>query len=342
MHQLLVLFFAILIAVSFISSNAEIQNVSTNKSQYYFGDSLVISGSVSYDSSIPSIILQIITPSGNGLAHIDSIIPKTSGSFSKSINVGGPTWSEDGQYTLKLSYGENFEKTIQYTNLKESESETKPSDNSPPNQSPTIPTNDSLIDDELETEIFYKINPKMKLLGFPSFDKSPQYYIDRYNSESDYKIWFDSQFPNFSIDDVVGYETTHIENFPSFDKSPQYYINRYNSESQYRSWFDSQFEGRTIYDVLGFHTYIPVWIKSYAQNWATGQISDDEFMIGLDFMLDNNIITIPGLDYGKTSVDEIPSWFRNTAHWWSKELISQQEFINSIKYLIQENIILVE
>ncbi|MHA7647035.1 hypothetical protein [Nitrosopumilus sp. S4] len=341
MHQLLVLLFAILIVVSFTPSFAEIQNVSTNKSLYHFGDSLVISGNVSYDSSIPSIILQIITPSGNGLAHIDSIIPKSSGSFSKSINVGGPTWSEDGQYTLKLTYGGNFEKTIQYVNSTEPKPEPKPVKNPP--STPTIPDDDFLIDeDELENELFYKINPKMKLLGFPALDKSPQYYIDRYNSESDYRIWFDSQFSDFTINDVVGYETTHIENFPALDKSPQYYIDRYNTESQYRSWFNSQFPDRTIYDVLGFHTYIPEWIKSYALNWATGQISDAEFMIGLDFMLDNSIITIPGLDYEKTSVDEIPSWFRNTAHWWASELISQQEFINSIKYLIQENIILVE
>ncbi|NNL58176.1 MAG: hypothetical protein HKP31_01710, partial [Nitrosopumilus sp.] len=170
----------------------------------------------------------------------------------------------------------------------------------------------------------------------------PRYYIDRYNTKPQYKSWFDSQFPNFSINEVVGYKTTHVENFPSFDKSPQYYIDRYNTEPQYKSWFDSQFQGRTIYDVLGFSTYIPSWIKSYAQNWASGQISDVEFMIGLDFMLDSNIISIPGLDYEKTSVDEIPSWFRNTAHWWSSDSISQQEFINSIKYLIQENIILIE
>lgn len=300
MNRFILCLFAIILSIPFISSNAEIQNISTNKSLYHFGDSLIISGNVSYDSSIPSIILQIITPSGNGLAHIDSITPKNSGSFSKTINVGGPTWSENGQYTIKLTYGGNSEKIIQYENSSsESQSKSTTSDDTssiPTFPSVTIPNEQSSIDqDELENKNSYVINPKMKLFGFPSFNKSPQYYIDRYNTEP-----------------------------------------------QYRSWFDSQFQGRTIYDILGFSTYIPSWIKSYAQNWVTGQISDVEFMIGLDFMLDNNIIIIPGLDYEKTSVDEIPSWFRNIAHWWSSELISQQEFINSIKYLIQEEIILIE
>ncbi|NND86854.1 MAG: hypothetical protein HKM23_05985, partial [Nitrosopumilus sp.] len=233
MNKLFLCLSAIIISVSFASSNAEIQNVSTNKSLYHFGDSLIISGSVSYDSSIPSIILQIITPSGNGLAHIDSITPKSSGGFSKTINVGGPTWSEDGKYTIKLTYGESFEKIIQYENsFSEPESESTPDKTkSPPTAAPvTIPTKQPSTDqDQFEEEIFRGVNPKMKLFGFPSFDKSPQYYIDRYNTKPQYKSWFDSQFPNFSINEVVGYKTTHVENFPSFDKSPQYYIDRYNT-----------------------------------------------------------------------------------------------------------------
>ena len=93
---------------------------------------------------------------------------------------------------------------------------------------------------------------------------------------------------------------------------------------------------------MGFSTFIPDWIKTYAKNWAVGDVSDDEFMTGLDFMLQNKIIVIPNFSYGDSSIDHIPSWFRNTSHWWSNDLISQQEFINSIKYLIQEDIILIE
>jgi hypothetical protein len=134
-----------------------------------------------------------------------------------------------------------------------------------------------------------------------------------------------------------------IPGYPSFDKPPQYYIDRYYNEPTYRDWFDSQFPKKTIYDVLGFSTYVPEWIKTYAENWASGEISDHEFIIGLEFMLDNRIIVIPNFDYSlQQSIDDIPSWFRNTAHWWATDLISQQEFINSIKYLIQEDIILIE
>jgi hypothetical protein len=151
-----------------------------------------------------------------------------------------------------------------------------------------------------------------------------------------------SSEPERSESDYVENPKLRFLGYPSLDKFPQYYIDRYNNEPQYRSWFDSQFPGQTIYDVLGFSTYIPDWIKTYAQNWATGEITDHEFMTGLGFMLQNKIIVIPGLDYKQNSVDDVPSWFRNTASWWSTNLISQQEFINSIKYLIQEDIISIE
>ncbi len=341
MNSLFVLFTLLLtLPFFFDDSFAVVNDFTTNKILYNTDDSLIITGNVDYDSDLFSIIIQIITPSGSGLAHVDSVIPNTDGTFTKTINVGGPTWSEDGDYKIKISYGGNLEKFIEYKKSLEYVPPPPPVTPSNPVVPPTSPIpNPSL---EIELPESYSENPKMRILGFPSFDKSPQYYIDRYNTETEYRTWFDSQFPLYVLNDVVGYSPTHIENFPSFDKSPQYYIDRYNTETEYRTWFDSQFPGKTIYSVLGFSTYIPEWIKTYAQSWATGDISDDEFMNGLDFMLKNNIIVIANYEPDSSQVDEIPSWFRNIAHWWSTDLISQQEFINSIKYLIQEDVILIE
>ncbi|RJQ24382.1 fibronectin type III domain-containing protein [Candidatus Parcubacteria bacterium] len=59
--------------------------------------------------------------------------------------------------------------------------------------------------------------------GFPDPEKDPQYYINRYNTESTYKEWFDRNFPDQTIYEVVGVpepepqETkcgpgTHLEN----------------------------------------------------------------------------------------------------------------------------------
>ena len=297
--------------------SGEVQNFSIDKSIYHDGDTLKISGTVNYDATIPSVILQIITPGETGLAGIANVLPNSDGSFSALFHVGGPTWSESGTYTLKISYGGNLEKTFSYQKFSMN------SDNA----------NDN-------SNAFFIENPKMRIPGFPSLDYSPQYYIDRYNNEPNYKSWFDSQFPDYLIQDVVGYKPTHVQNFPSLDYSPQYYIDRYNNEPNYKSWFDSQFPDKSIYDILGFSTYIPDWIKTYAKLWALGDMSDSEFISGLDFMLEHHIIVIPNLQYSEENfVSSIPNWIQNNADWWANDLISQQEFVNSLEYLIEEQII---
>jgi hypothetical protein len=320
----LILFLILFISGNFISVFGSVQNFSTDKLTYHDGDTLKISGTVNYDPTIPSVILQIITPGGTGLAGIGTALPKSDGSFSSTFHVGGPTWPDDGTYTIKVSYGGNTEKTFSYQ------------------KSYVNSENDVPIDADNSNELFTE-NPKMRISGFPSLDISPQYYIDRYNNEPSYKSWFDSQFPDYVIQDVVGYKPTHIQNFPSLDRSPQYYIDRYNNEPSYKSWFDSQFPEQSLYDILGFSTYIPDWIKTYAELWATGDMSDSEFITGLDFMLEHHIIVIPNLPYSEqNSVSNVPNWIRNNADWWANDLISQQEFVNSLKYLIEEQIIEIE
>jgi len=87
-----ILILSLLISLSFSSVYGTVNSASTDKLLYQNGDSIIISGNVDYDSEIPSIIIQIITPSGTGLAHIAAVVPQTSGSFtSLPIHAGGPT-----------------------------------------------------------------------------------------------------------------------------------------------------------------------------------------------------------------------------------------------------------
>jgi len=40
-------------------------------------------------------------------------------------------------------------------------------------------------------------------------------------------------------------------------------------------------------------TKIPNWIKNVAGWWATGEVSEKEFLSGLEYLINNNIIFIP-------------------------------------------------
>jgi hypothetical protein len=337
--QFFPLLFSILVLL-FIPVYAEVLTISSDKSEYFDGDTITISGQVNFDPEIPFIIIQILTPTET-FADFGQVIPNTSGSFSTTFHAGGPTWPGNGIYTVKVSYGETSETTFDFSEMSQtSEESTSNEQSSTQNNQPEIISNEQPSSTPQQSTQ----KPKTHILGFPSLDKSPQYYIDRYNNEQDYESWFDSQFPGEFIEDVVGYDSTHIPGFPSIEYSPKYYIARYNTESDYESWFDSQFPGKTIYQVLGFPNpaSVPSWIKNNAEWWSTGKITDSDFLDGIEYMVENHIIVIQFMPKSPvTSGEDVPDWIRNNASWWAQDKISEEEFVNGIKFLIQSGIIVV-
>ena len=335
---------------------ASVDEINTNQSVYYEGDLVIISGFVSYDPELPSITIQILNPVKSDFAGIAFALVQSDGSFiSDTIRTGGVKWSSDGTYTIKVTYDETNEKTLEYKKSTTPSEPTTPSTPTTPSEpttpstpttpsEPTTPSTPIPESSMAEPTASPFATLKLKIPNFPSFDKSPQYYIDRYNRDSNYRSWFDSQFPFYSIDDVVGYKITHVDNFPSLEKSPQYYLDRYNDEHSYKDWFDSQFPDDSIYNILGYGDPISVsdWIRNNAEWWAIGEIDDSDFVSGIEFMLENNIIMVSNIPpSGNVLTGEIPVWVRNNAHWWSQDLISEEEFVNSLKFLIQEEVIIV-
>ncbi len=85
---------------------------------------------------------------------------------------------------------------------------------------------------------------------------------------------------------------------------------------------------------------IPDWIKFSAASWAEGEIEDEVFVRGIEFMIKEKIISI------STTSDEIqniettiPKWFRNIALWWSQDNIENTTFAKGLEYLINRGII---
>jgi len=106
--------------------------------------------------------------------------------------------------------------------------------------------------------------PASKIPDFVDPKKGAQYYLDRYNDEPAYKKWFDSNFPDYTIEEAIELaipdafsepepEKT-IAPFVDPDEDPQYYIDRYNNEPTYKAWFDANFPDQTIYEAVGVET----------------------------------------------------------------------------------------
>ena len=86
---------------------------------------------------------------------------------------------------------------------------------------------------------------------------------------------------------------------------------------------------------------VPQWVKTNANWWATNQISDSEFLEGIDFLFEKGIVFVPQKSLVVESEWKIPSWIKNTANWWSQDKISDDDFLNAIENLVIREIIII-
>ncbi len=85
---------------------------------------------------------------------------------------------------------------------------------------------------------------------------------------------------------------------------------------------------------------VPEWIRTNAEWWSKDKISNNDFVKGIEYLINNGVIKVPpateGTESGST---EIPSWVKKSAGWWADHTISTGEFLRSIQYLIEHGII---
>ena len=93
-----------------------------------------------------------------------------------------------------------------------------------------------------------------KVPGFPDPEKDLQHYLDRYDNEPKYKEWFDKNFPEQTVKQVlapqVGNKEVKIPDFPDPEKDLQHYLDRYDNEPKYKEWFDKNFPEQTVREAV--------------------------------------------------------------------------------------------
>jgi len=191
---------------------------------------------------------------------------------------------------------------------------------------------------------------------FVDTTKDPWSYIDRYNNEPSYKEWFDANYPEITIFDAVGLKNPL--SFVDTTKDPWSYIDRYNNEPSYKEWFDANYPEYTIYEGIGLNPndstkqpisssnkqQIPDWIKSNAKWWSDGQIDDQTFVSGIEFLVKEKIVNVPvNLEQiSQPTKQQIPDWIKSNAKWWSDGQIDDQTFVSGIEFLVKQGIVHVD
>lgn len=90
-------------------------------------------------------------------------------------------------------------------------------------------------------------------------------------------------------------------------------------------------------------TPIPGWIKNNAEWWAAGQIDDNSFVQGIQFLIKEDVLKIPPTTQGSDSgSNDIPEWIKNNADWWAEGAIDDNSFIQGIQFLIKEGIMRIQ
>ena len=97
--------------------------------------------------------------------------------------------------------------------------------------------------------------------------------------------------------------------------------------------------GSVSFNVLSKN--IPTWIKDNAKWWSSSTISDSEFIDGIEYLIEENIIIISSNRQNLTSEKTIPNWIKINSDWWANNLISDEDFVKMLEYLVKKGIIQV-
>ena len=107
-------------------------------------------------------------------------------------------------------------------------------------------------------------------------------------------------------------------------------------------------EGKTMIDIQKTITttqsteiVLPDWIKNNARWWSSDQITNDDFSLGIAFMISEGHIKLPPTESVEQTSSEIPDWVKLNAGWWAEGAISDVEFVNGLQFLISNGIITV-
>ncbi len=89
-------------------------------------------------------------------------------------------------------------------------------------------------------------------------------------------------------------------------------------------------------------TDIPLWVKNNAMWWHEKQIDDSDFVSGIEYLINEKVITIPETEVtGSISSKEIPDWISNVAGFWSSDLITDAEFVQAMQWLITNGVMVI-
>ena len=85
---------------------------------------------------------------------------------------------------------------------------------------------------------------------------------------------------------------------------------------------------------------IPDWVKNLTQYWVNQQMSDQQYVATLKYLIEQKIVHVP---YSKQTTDdpssEIPIWIKTNSQKWIEGAMSNDEFSIGVQWMLERGLI---
>jgi len=309
-------------ATAKIEGIVESFTVQLDSAIYQKGDTIKIEGTISnkeYDSNL-LVVVQIFDPLGE-VVFSSQKSPTSQGTYSTFANVGGPSWKRIGDYTVLSQYG-SLKAEAHFT--------------------------------------FSGLNPSYN----ESYEEHPVPWglTAKPVSSSQIELRWNPPTQTFGLD-IVGYNINEkigkgmYEEITTTGVSTNYLISGLEVGKTYTFVVQARYSvgisevsneaSATTLAITSdaepiMQSIIPEWIRNNAKWWAEGTIDDSDFISGIQYLIQKEIMSIPDSSRAESAGSQnIPEWIRTNAGWWSQGLISDGDFVKGIQYLINQGIIVI-
>ena len=214
---------------------------------------------------------------------------------------------------------------------------------------PIPPTFENFVYSDPEFSFHQTVGPTAIAFPDDSFGYSDMLFVSDYHFATIYKFPLNSDRTGFNFSNP---ELVDLVVDGDIDTQPKELFFAYNfpggiSDITFHNgvMYVANLLGGTIYKIYPIQTTetsIPDWIKNNAGWWATGQIDENSYVLGLQWLITNEIIKIPiteQLTQSETSI--IPEWIKTNAGWWATGQIDENSYVLGLQWLITNGIIVI-
>ena len=214
---------------------------------------------------------------------------------------------------------------------------------------PIPPTFENFVYSDPEFSFHQTVGPTAIAFPDDSFGYSDMLFVSDYHFATIYKFPLNSDRTGFSFSNP---ELTDLVVDGDIDMQPKELFFAYNfpggiSDITFHNgvMYVAALMDGTIYKIHPIEftgTSVPDWIKNNAAWWVIGQIDDNAYVTGLQWLITNGIIKIPIAEYGvQSETSIIPEWIKTTAGWWATGQINENQYILGLQWLIKNGIIVI-